>query len=441
MKVPDIDEQWRIFQEENPVDKVPDITDDELREALVNDLSNVCKMTVAEYTLYQKWMEVKQKFPTTQVATIFGEETQLVDLDQGKLIEEVKNNIWRPDGPDSYEALEPRLVYTDDSGAEETCGIDGSAVSVDVKRTKELPIKWNILRTFISTMKNNSNIGRNMNFFVEDAVTGKYLGVVCISSDFLDLTPRDQWIGWEREKKTQGNMINYTAIGSTIVPVQPLGYNYLGGKLLALLCLNDDVQTLWKKLYGDTLVGVTTTSLYGKSKTGGLSQYDRLKHWKKMGYSSGTVAFEAKRETQYMIRQWLEKHYNKHYFEWYAAKKPCGKPYKRDHRNRSYHFTYNKLKIDKSLVSCAHQRGIYFSQLYENTREFLRGEIDESQLVKLFDTSYDYLIDLWKNKYAKKRIKNLVNNDRVSDETLFYDDLIYLSWEETKEKYLSEVGR
>ena len=39
-------------------------------------------------------------------------------------------------------------------------------------------------------------------------------------------------------------MINHTCIGSTIV-LQPLGYNLVGGKLLALLCLSDTVEKTW----------------------------------------------------------------------------------------------------------------------------------------------------------------------------------------------------
>ena len=66
----------------------------------------------------------------------------------------------------------------------------------------------------------------------------------------------------------------------------------MGGKLLALMCLSDEVQYQWRRQYGDVLVGVTTTSLYGKNKAGGLSQYDGLKHWKKMGFSSGSVSYE-----------------------------------------------------------------------------------------------------------------------------------------------------
>jgi hypothetical protein len=51
------------------------------------------------------------------------------------------------------------------------------------------------------------------------------------------------------------------------------------------------------------------------------------------------------------------------------------------------------------------------------------------------------LVNLWKDKYAGKRIKSLIEQDRVSKETLFYDDLIYMDWEETKAKYLPQVGR
>jgi len=437
-----VEEQYRLWQEQNPIDSVRVVSDDELREALNRDLGFVSNMSVGEYTLYQKWEEVQNKYPSEKVSTLFGEEVQLKNPAQLEIINQVKDNIWRPESPEDYLKLQPSLILTDDSETKTVQSVlTGEKVTVDVKRTKDLPEKWNALRTFSSTMKNSSNIGRNLNFMVKDQLTGKYLGVVCISSDFLDLTPRDQWIGWEREKKTQGRMINYTAIGSTIVPTQPLGFNYVGGKLLALLCLEDTVQKLWKEKYGDVLAGVTTTSLYGKTKQGGMSQYDNLKHWKKMGYTSGSVAYQASKETQYLLRDWLHRNHTYKYFEWYGAVKPTGQPYKRDHRNRSFHFAYTKLGIDKNLISSEHARGIYFSALYSNTREFLRGEISEKDLQKSFDTSNEYIVNLWKEKYAKKRVANLIRNNRLSDETLFYDDLITLSWEETKEKYLKDVGR
>ena len=414
-----VDKQWVEWQENNPVSSFKHIDKDELTEIVIKDLTYASQMDVREYTLYQKWCEVKERYPVEDVSTLWGSEVQMVDPEQRKLVDKVKANFWMPTEPDDYEKLKPVMKL----------------------HNGELAETWNAIRTFTSTMKNNSNIGRNLFYTVEDEVTGKYLGVICISSDFLDLTPRDKAIGWSRDVKTQQGMINHTAIGSTIVPLQPLGWNYMGGKLLALLCLADTVQKDWKERYGDVLVGVTTTSLYGNTKSGGLSQYDGLEHWNKMGFSSGSVAFEPSRSTKSMLFDWIKETEPRKYFEWWAAKNQQGLPLKRDHKNRSLNFAYPKLGIPKQLIRTEHQRGIYFAPLYNNTNEYLRKEIGESELVKSFDTSEEALSNIWKTKYAKGRIRQLQKKNTVSYETLFYDDLIYLDWNQTKEKYLGQVGR
>ena len=416
----DVETQWRKWLDSGIEYK--DYSIDELRQRTIEELQYVSQMDVKEYTLFQKWCEVQEKYPSTIVNDLWeGEKRVLIDEGQRRSIEEIKRNIWMPENSDDYLNLEPEMIYAN--------------------KQDDLPELWNCIRTFSSTMKNNSNIGRNLNFIIRDKKTKKYLGVICISSDFLDLTPRDNFIGWSREIKTQGNMINHTAIGSTIVPLQPLGYNYVGGKLLALLCLSDTVQELWEKLYGDKLVSVTTTSLYGKTKAGGLSQYDNLDYWQSMGFTSGSVSFEPLQETRYMIREWLKKNYTRQYFEWYVAKKPSGQPHKRDHKNRSLNFAYSKLNIPKEIIRSEHARGIYYTPLYDKSCEFLRKECEEKDLIKSFDTSIESLVNIWKTKHAKPRIKQLMKKDKVSYETLFYDNLITMSWPECKEFYLSQVGR
>jgi hypothetical protein len=414
-----VEEQWQTWIEKNPLGTYEHIDQEKLVDVLTKDLTYASGMDVKEYTLYQKWCEIKERYPVENVSTLWGQDVQMVYPEQEKLINQVKSNFWMPKEPDDYANLKPVMKL----------------------HNGELAETWNAIRTFTSTMKNNSNIGRNLFYTIEDEITGKYLGVLCISSDFLDLTPRDNAIGWSRDIKTSQGMINHTAIGSTIVPLQPLGYNYMGGKLLALLCLADTVQNDWKERYGDVLVGVTTTSLYGNTKSNGLSQYDGLEHWNKMGFSSGSVAFEPSRATKRMIFDWLKENHTKKYFEWWEAKNKQGLPLKRDHKNRSLHFAYPKLGIPKELTRTEHQRGIYFSPLYDNTSEYLRKEIGDDKLVKSFDTSLEALTNIWKTKYAKGRISMLKKKNTVSYETLFYDDLIYLSWEETKAKYLTQVGR
>lgn len=414
-----VEKQWEEWQAANPPESIEHIDVDKMKEKLISDLTYASSMDVKEYTLYQKWLEVKERYPTQTVSTLFGEEEQMVSREQENIIAQVKRNFWMPKEPDDYEKLKPKLVLSNG----------------------ELAETWNAIRTFSSTMKNNSNIGRNLFYTVIDEVTGKYLGVICISSDFLDLTPRDTAIGWSRDVKTQQGMINHTAIGSTIVPLQPLGYNYMGGKLLALLCLDDQVQKDWLDRYGDPLVAVTTTSLYGKTKANGLSQYDGLTHWNKMGFSSGSVAFEPTRETRNIIFKWIKENHTRKYFEWWEAKNQQGLPLKRDHKNRSLGFAYSKLQIPKNLTATAHQRGIYFAPLYNESYDFLRKEKPFSELTKSFDTSTEALTNIWKKDYAKGRISMLKKKNTVSYENLFYDDLIYLTWEQTKEKYLPQVGR
>jgi hypothetical protein len=436
-----IEKQWEEWLSENPESSHQDIADDELKQKIIDDLSYVSTMSVAEYTLYLKWSELSRKYPIQTTNTLFGEQTQIKDGEQNRRLLEMERNIWIPETPDDYLNLKPTLIFTDNSSQEESVGLDGETRTKKIEKDKELSTKWNDLRNMIHTMRNYSNIGRNLHFIVVDEITGKYLGVVCITSDFMDLGARDKHIGWSNEVKTKGGMLNHTAICSSISPTQPFGYNYVGGKLLALLCLSDKVQKAWKDRYGQTLVALSTTSLYGKTKTGGLSQYDNLKHWMKLGYSAGSIVFETKRETEYMIREWLKKHHTRRYFEWYHATDERGQPYKREHRNRSFAFTYSRLGIPKEIIKSEHQRGIYFSPLYKNTNEFLRKEISETDLVKSFDTSEEYLVDLWKTKYARQRINSLVKNERVSNETLFYKELITMSWEEAKETHLSQVGR
>ncbi len=414
-----VEKQWEEWQAANPPESIEHIDVEQMKERLVSDLTYASSMDVKEYTLYQKWLEVKERYPTETISTLFGEEEQMVNKDHEKIIKKVKTNFWMPEGPDDYEKLKPKLVLSNG----------------------ELAETWNAIRTFSSTMKNNSNIGRNLFYTIIDEVTGKYLGVICISSDFLDLTPRDDAIGWSRDVKTQQGMINHTAIGSTIVPLQPLGYNYMGGKLLALLCLADQVQDDWHNRYGDPLIAVTTTSLYGKTKVNGLSQYDGLTHWNKMGFSSGSVAFEPIRETRNLVFKWIKENYPRKYFEWWEAKNTQGLPLKRDHKNRSLGFAYSKLQIPKDLTRTAHQRGIYFAPLYNESFDFLRKEKSFSELTKSFDTSTEALTTIWKKDYAKGRISMLKKKNTVSYENLFYDDLIYLTWEQTKEKYLPQVGR
>ena len=63
---------------------------------------------------------------------------------------------------------------------------------------------------------------------------------------------------------------------------------------------------------------------------------------------------------------------------------------------------------------------------------------DKKLKEKMFDNRITSLTELWKDKYATKRITNLIKQNRVNNDILYYDDILKLNWEETKERYLNE---
>ena len=403
------------YQEWHDSREMEGVNTDELQARIIEELTFVRSMPVEEYTLFTNWADIKERFPTEETSTLFGSEVVMKNQSKKRDIDRVKTMIWSPTKADDYLDLEPELVYPD---------------------TPDLNADWNNLYLFVSTKKTTLGIGREIRYLIRDAKTRTYLGVIALGSDFIDLTCRDEYIGWTREDKQDNSRLNHTCIGSTIVPTQPFGFNYTGGKLLSLLCLSDPVQNRWKEQYGDVLAGVTTTSLYST-----FSQYNGLKYWRKCGKTKGTISYEPRENTVQDMKRWLHDNSPRFYFDYHVAPKTLGLPMKRDPRNRTLAHAYRKLDIPKDLTQTDHCRGVYFSSLYENTREFLRREIEEDKLVKKFDSSVEAISDLWKEKYAKKRIERLTADGRENWSGLFSDQFIYLDWDEVKSKCLADVGR
>jgi len=203
----DIERQWKEWTQLNDPDTFEDIDSEELKDLIIRDLTFVNQMEVNEYLLYQKWFSMQKLFPAHTMRTLYGVERQLVDINEKFEIEAVKNNIWTPKDPEEYLDLKPILIHSDE------------------QEYKNVVSK---LCLFLSSgERGHNNIGRNLGYIIADEVTGKYLGVNMLSSDYLDLAARDKYIGWDKKLKTM-EKINHTCVGSRIVPTQPLGFNYTG---------------------------------------------------------------------------------------------------------------------------------------------------------------------------------------------------------------------
>jgi hypothetical protein len=136
---------------------------------------------------------------------------------------------------------------------------------------------WNTLLDITSSHVNIAPVGRNVKLAVREKTTGKYVGFIRLGSPVINCKPRNQLLGQVFTQQPEwGKRFNNSAMmGFVIVPAQPFGYNYLGGKLLAAICTSHEVREIVNKKYGMNLCLFETTSLYGSSKT--VSQYDGMK--------------------------------------------------------------------------------------------------------------------------------------------------------------------
>ena len=130
----------------------------------------------------------------------------------------------------------------------------------------------NLLRA-VSSHNNESNIpGRELRWMVYEKRSQQVLGFIRFGSPTINSKPRNLWLG----KAPNLSIFNRHAVmGFVIVPSQPFGYNYLGGKLLALLCVSHFARETLNEVFEKDIALFETTSLYGSTTSA--SQYDGLK--------------------------------------------------------------------------------------------------------------------------------------------------------------------
>ena len=114
--------------------------------------------------------------------------------------------------------------------------------------------------------------GRKLRWLVEETNTHKFVGMIRMGSPTGFSKPRNDMLG---EVPALKDLNHRMVMGFNIVPTQPFGFNYLGGKLLTMLCCSHEMKRQYDEKYGTDLGYFETTSLYGSSKE--TSQYDGLK--------------------------------------------------------------------------------------------------------------------------------------------------------------------
>ena len=259
--------------------------------------------------------------------------------------------------------------------------------------------------------------GRELRWIVYEKRTQKIVGFIRFGSPTINSKPRNLWL----EQPANLSLMNrHTVMGFAIVPSQPFGYNYLGGKLLALMCISHYAREQVSKVFEKDIALFETTSLYGSTTSA--SQYDGLKPF---------IRFKGLTESKFpplLHKESFHKLHNK-FKEWnhgepLTENRASSKKLKRQTKMISIirNSLEDKIKLQEfnAIIDMAftltQKKRFYMSTYgYENVREVIRGEQDKLVRGQNWDKFYlENIISWWKRK-AGKRYDKLKKENRFRD--------------------------
>lgn len=258
------------------------------------------------------------------------------------------------------------------------------------------------------------NPGRSIRYIVKEQITNKVIGFLIIGSDVISIGVRDRYIGWDKECKLKKGKLQNIAIARIIVPVQPFGYLLNGGKLIALLLNHDTIRRDWRESYNQELVGVTTTSLFGRP-----SMYDGLdKYIKNLGDTKGEILINPDNDFMNKIHFLMKNKYSDEYNK--VIKKTGPKQQVLNLFFKKYIEEFRKLDTSFKIKNLKHGfvRGVYFIPFYEieHVKEYLNCKIDKVDENRLMFKTNNDIIDYWIKKFADKRFQKIINDIDYNDD-------------------------
>tara|TARA_Y100001963_G_scaffold64779_1_gene90221 strand:- start:866 stop:2011 length:1146 start_codon:yes stop_codon:yes gene_type:complete len=259
--------------------------------------------------------------------------------------------------------------------------------------------------------------GRELRWIVYEKNCKKIIGFIRFGSPTINSKPRNEWLG----KPPDLSVFNRHAVmGFAIVPSQPFGYNCLGGKLLALMCVSHFAREHLNIVFEKDIGWFETTSLYGSTTSA--SQYDGLKPF---------IRYKGLTDSKFLPLLHADAFHELHnHFTHLNGGQPLtenrasSKKMKRQTKMisiiRNSLENEDKLKQFNSTIDMAfnltQRKRSYTSDYgYSNVREVILGEQDKLVRGQNWDKFYlENIIKWWKNK-AGKRYEKLKKENRFRD--------------------------
>tara|TARA_Y100000389_G_scaffold182968_1_gene200015 strand:+ start:992 stop:2119 length:1128 start_codon:yes stop_codon:yes gene_type:complete len=268
--------------------------------------------------------------------------------------------------------------------------------------------------------------GKSIKWVIYEKNSKQIVGFIRLGSPTINSKPRNMFLGQPLntlDKSTMKRFNDSTIMGFIIVPTQPFGFNYLGGKLLAAICCSHLTKDTLDKKYGGPFCMFETTSLYGSTKSS--SQYDGMKPF--LRYKGNTVSDFApliNDDNYRRLNDWFK---DRNDGEMLVAADASSRKLKtqtkmvsiikkslKDTEPEEYLKFIQTFKDAKSLTE---KKRAYMSDYgFENVKEYMNLETDTLIKKENYDRySFDGVVEWWKNK-ASKRYESLKADGRIRTE-------------------------
>ena len=266
----------------------------------------------------------------------------------------------------------------------------------------------------------DENPGKTMKLVVKETNTNTVCGFIRFGSPLINSKPRNDYLGDVPDL----DIFNKRAImGFNIVPVQPFGFNYLGGKLLAAICCSHESRRMLNEKYDTEFCLFETTSLYGNIK--GASMYDGMRPF---------LRYKGDTQSKFLLTLGEDIYFEMR--DWFTAKNNGEDLIKKDASSRKLKMQTKMVGIIKNSLKkhdqkayelfskeiakagdVTTQKRFYMGEYgYSNTRDVLLGKTETLNKHVNFDRfEFDNVIAWWK-KNATKRYENIKQQGRLRTE-------------------------
>ena len=263
----------------------------------------------------------------------------------------------------------------------------------------------------------DENPGKTLKLVVKETNTNTIVGFIRYGSPLINSKPRNDFLDGIPDL----DIFNKRAImGFNIVPVQPFGYNCLGGKLLAAICCSHASRRMLNQKYDTEFCLFETTSLYGNIK--GASMYDGCRPYLKYkGDTESKFLLTLGEEIYPEMRDWFtERNGGEELIHKGASSRKLKMQTKmvgiiksslKEHDNKAFELFSKEIAKASDVTT---QKRFYMSTYgYENAKDILLGKKNVLTKAENYDRFELENIITWWKKLATKRYNNIIADGRI----------------------------